>query len=45
MNEILDKEKIEKSIKIFYKTLLDREHPHFSSGSKNDKIGLFEFSK
>ena len=25
MNEILDKEKIEKSIKIFYKTLLDRE--------------------
>ena len=25
MNEVLDKEKIEKSIKIFYKTLLDRE--------------------
>ena len=25
MNEILDKEKIEKSIKIFYKTLLNRE--------------------
>ena len=23
----------------------DREYPHFSSGSKNDKIGLFEFSK
>ena len=23
----------------------DKEYPHFSSGSKNDKIGLFEFSK
>ena len=55
MNEISDKEKIEKSIKIFYKTLLNREdtismpyektYPHVFSGSKTGKIGLFKFSK